>query len=381
MTSRADPLRHLAIELTDLETRGLLRVPPAPIADAVNAPGERLLVLCSNDYLGYSAAPWVAAAGVSGAGASRLVTGEHPAHAEAEHEIAAWLGTSASLLFSSGYAANAGAISALARPGDLIVSDALNHASIIDGCRLSGARVAVVPHRDVAAVERALAGARGAVRRWVLTESYFSMDGDSPDLRTLRSICDAHDAALYVDEAHAVGVLGPQGRGACAEVGVVPDVLVGTLGKALGLQGAFVAGTSTLRTYLWNRARSFVFSTGISPALALRIAENTRRVARDDAARDRLQRNVRQLREGLERIGVTLLPDSRGPILPWLVGPAPAAVALSKALRSEGILVQAIRPPTVPADTSRLRITATATLTEADIDRALRAFARVRRAG
>jgi 8-amino-7-oxononanoate synthase len=372
MTSRAEPLRHLGVELADLERKGLLRIAPEP---AGSPDGPEPLVLCSNDYLGYSATPWNAASTPSGAGASRLVTGEHRAHAAAEQAIASWLRTETSLLFSSGYAANVGAIAALARPGDVVVSDALNHASIVDGCRLSGARVVIVPHRDPSAVERALTSP--ATRRWMVTESYFSMEGDSPDLRTLRSICDAHDAALYVDEAHAIGVLGPEGRGACAEAGVIPDVLVGTLGKALGLQGAFVAGSSTLRAYLWNRARSFVFSTGPSPALAARIEENVRRAARDDAARDQLHRNVRQLREGFRRMGVTLLPDSRGPIMPWVMDSATAAMAMSRALREEGIVVQAIRPPTVPPNTSRLRITATATLSEVDIERALQGFARV----
>lgn len=361
-----------------------MRVPPDPVTCAPSRAGEPPLVLCSNDYLGYSAAPWGSAADPSGAGASRLVTGEHAAHAGAEQAISSWLRTEASLLFSSGYAANVGAISALARPGDVIVSDALNHASIIDGCRLSGARIVVVPHRDAPAVERALAESRVAQqaaspagRRWVVTESYFSMDGDSPDLRALRSICDAHDAALYVDEAHAAGVLGPEGRGACAEAGVVPDVLVGTLGKALGLQGAFVSGTATLRTYLWNRARSFVFSTGVSPAVAARIQQNVERVAKDDAARRRLFRNVRCLREGLEQAGVALSGDSHGPIMPWIVGSESAALGLSRALRDEGIVVQAIRPPTVPASTSRLRITATAGLSEGDVERAVRGFGRV----
>ncbi|MEZ4310715.1 MAG: 8-amino-7-oxononanoate synthase [Polyangiaceae bacterium] len=319
----------------------------------------------------------------AGAGASRLVTGEHPQHAEAERALAAWLRTETSLLFSSGYAANVGAISALARPGDLVVSDALNHASIIDGCRLSGARVVVVPHRDLAAVERALhahastPGAATATRRWVLTESYFSMDGDSPDLPALRSLCDAHDAALYVDEAHAIGTLGPEGRGLCAESGVTPDVLIGTLGKSLGLQGAFVAGSDSLRRYLWNRARSFVFSTGIAPALAHRISECVREVACADAARERLAANARRLREGLTALGVSFPPDARGPVVPWLIGPAPTAVAMSRALRDRGLIVQPIRPPTVPEGTSRLRITATATLTERDLERALHAFREV----
>jgi 8-amino-7-oxononanoate synthase len=416
----ADPLRHLDGELHDLETRGLLRRPPTPLhraptsAAGADAPAAEPLVLCSNDYLGYASDPWPATSGnpspatsghpspatsghpspatsghpspatsghpspePAGSGASRLVSGEHPAHASAERAIAAWLRTGASLLFSSGYAANVGTIAALARPGDLVVSDALNHASIIDGCRLSGARVVVVPHGDPAAVERALAAGRDARCRWVLTESYFSMDGDSPDLRALRSVCDAHDAALYVDEAHAVGVFGPEGRGLCAEAGITPDILVGTFGKALGLQGAFVAGSPTLRLYLWNRARSFVFSTGISPALAASIEANVLRAAADERARERLHATVSRLRAGLSALGVPLTPAGRGPVIPWVVGSSTAAVTLSTRLREQGVLVQAIRPPTVPPDTARLRITATARLTERDIDRALQAFEQV----
>jgi 8-amino-7-oxononanoate synthase len=388
MTNRADPLRHLLVELKELKQRGLLRVPPDPIGGPAQTGSPPPLLLCSNDYLGYAADSWdgppdaagsgtPGASGAAGSGASRLVVGEHLAHVEAESEIAGWLRTDAALLFSSGYAANLGCIAALARPGDLIVSDALNHASLIDGCRLSGAHVVVTPHQDLAAVERALSEGRAARTRWVVTESYFSMEGDSPDLSALRLLCDSHDAALYVDEAHAVGVFGSEGRGLCAEAGVVPEVLVGTLGKALGLQGAFVAGSATLKQYLWNRARSFVFSTGISPALAVRIRANVRRVKVDDRARERLHANARRLREGLRELGLPLRPGTRGPVLPWLVGASGAAVTLSSRLREHGVLVQAIRPPTVPPETARLRITATARLSEADITRALHAFADV----
>ncbi len=177
------------------------------------------------------------------------------------------MGLPSSLVFSSGYAANVGLMSSLPRPGDLVVSDALNHASIIDGIRLSKCRVAVVPHLDVGAVETALRD-RGAGRAFVVTESYFSMDADSPDLGALRALCDRHGAALVVDEAHAVGVLGPGGAGLCAEQGVVPDALVGTFGKAFGAAGAFVAGCEALTRWLWNSARSFVISTGMSPVVA-----------------------------------------------------------------------------------------------------------------
>ncbi|MCC6551505.1 MAG: 8-amino-7-oxononanoate synthase [Polyangiaceae bacterium] len=365
-----DPLRHLADELIELDRAGLLRTPPSEPTPA------GALVLCSNDYLGYASLPWPRAASPSGAGASRLVSGTHPAHVESERALARWLDTESALLFSSGYAANVGTLAALARPGDVIISDALNHASIIDGCRLSGATITVVPHTDTPAVDRALAAARSARRRWVVTESLFSMDGDSPDLSRLRALCDAHDAALVVDEAHALGVFGPRGAGLCAETGVRADVRIGTLGKALGLHGAFVAGSATLRTYLWNRARSFVFSTGISPALASAAVDRISRAAADDTGRAHLAEASDLLRAGLTHLGARLLPTSRGPILPWLLETPAAAVALSRALRSEGVIVQPIRPPTVPAGTARLRITASASLSRADVDRALDAFRR-----
>lgn len=366
--SPANPLRHLDDELSELEHAGLLRVPRAP------GPAGAL-VLCSNDYLGYAALPWPSGdVAASGAGASRLVSGTHEAHLLAEREIAAWLGAEEALLFSSGYAANVGTVAALARPGDVIVSDALNHASLIDGCRLSGATIDIVPHLDLDAVERSLVLARGARRRWVVTESLFSMDGDTPDLPRLRALCDAHDAALLVDEAHALGVFGPRGAGLCAEHGVCADVRIGTLGKSLGLHGAFVVGSRTLRTYLWNRARSFVFSTGVSPMLALAAADRVRRAAADEAGRARLAENTRRLRSGLQALGARLLPSSSGPILPWILESPRTAVAMSERLASQGVLVQAIRPPTVPAGTSRLRITASAGLSEVDIERALAAF-------
>ncbi|WP_235879938.1 aminotransferase class I/II-fold pyridoxal phosphate-dependent enzyme [Polyangium aurulentum] len=363
------------MELGELERRGLLRRPGAL------GGGAGLLLLCSNDYLGYAAEPWPTELGSaelpSGSGASRLVSGEHAAHGAAERALASWLGLEAALIFSSGYAANVGTIAALGRPGDVIISDSLNHASIIDGCRLSGASVVVVPHGDAGAVEEALERAQDARRRWVVTESYFSMDGDSPDLRRLRAACDRWDAALYVDEAHAVGILGPAGRGLCAEAGVQPDVLVGTLGKSLGLQGAFVAGSTVLRTWLWNRARSFVFSTGVSPQLSAAVVQRVSQITANDAGRRRLAEISSHLREGLAPLlGDALLP-SHGPILPIFVGPPEEAVRISAHLRERGVLVQAIRPPTVPAGTSRLRVTAHARLTEADLSRILTAFREV----
>jgi 8-amino-7-oxononanoate synthase len=228
-------------------------------------PATGLLSFCSNDYL--ALARQTAPPEESGAGASRLVDGDRTIHARLEDEAAALVGQPSSLVFTSGYAANVGLLSALAGPEDLIVSDALNHASIIDGARLSRARVEVVPHLDVEAVDAALRG-RTARRAFVMTESYFSMDADAPDLVALRLVCDRHGAALLVDEAHALGILGPEGRGLCAAAGISADAVVGTFGKAFGAGGAFVAGCDALSRWLWNRARSFVFSTGLSPVVA-----------------------------------------------------------------------------------------------------------------
>jgi 8-amino-7-oxononanoate synthase len=226
-------------------------------------------------------------------------------------------------------------------------------------------------------VEAVLSRSAGARRRYVVTESYFSMEGDSPDLPRLRALCDAHDAALVVDEAHALGVFGPDGAGLCKGCHISADVLIGTLGKAVGLQGAFVAGPGALRSWLWNRARSFVFSTGISPALAGAIRARLRQVVRAGDRRERLTTLSAELRTRLATEGVDV-SSAEGPILPWIVGAPEAAVSASLRLRDHGVIVQAIRPPTVPAGTSRLRITATAALAPADIERAARAFAALR---
>lgn len=352
------PLSHLARELSRLEAAGLLRVPASarPLDE---------LSFCSNDYLGL--AHRLAPAVESGAGASRLVAGEHPAHRALERALSTWIGFDDALLFTSGYAANVGAIEALVGPEDLVVSDALNHASIIDGVRLSKARVAIVPHLDIEAVDRALASRREE-RAWVLVESYYSMDADGPDLRALRGVCDRHGAALYVDEAHAIGVLGPDGRGRCAELGITPDVFVGTLGKALGSQGAFVGGAPELRTWLWNRARSFVFSTGLAPvaaaaaSCALEIVRAEPDLGRTVLARaEELRGRLRPMATGLSSDdGKGLELPGFGHIVPLVVGSPQRAVRLATALRERGVWLQAIRPPTVPEGRARLRLTVTA---------------------
>lgn len=345
-------MKHLEKDLADLEARGLLRQRPEPWRGRAS--------FCSNDYLGLG---WEGVSGVGaypGATASRLVAGEKEIHQLLERDLADWVGAESALCFTSGYAANVGVMSALAGPQDVVISDALNHASIIDGIRLSRAEVIVTPHLDVDAVERAVIASKGR-RTWVVVESYFSMDADTPDLARLRRITTEHGAFLIVDEAHALGVFGE--RGLCHAAGVVPDALVGTLGKAVGVQGGFVAGSPNLVAWLWNRARSFVFSTGISPILAL-VARTHVHLVRThcDDHRARVSMLSKRLRGHL----LELEQDVRGygHIVPWVLGDR--AIAIASKLRTQGFEVQGIRPPTVP--TSRIRLTITARHAERDVD-------------
>ena len=361
----ADALSHLRDALATLERSGLRRTPPSPLADGA-------LSFCSNDYLGLAGR--FAPEATTGAGASRLIAGERQAHLDLERAFAAWLGVEACLAFTSGYAANVGALSALAAPGDIVVSDALNHASLIDGARLSRARIVVTPHNDVDAIERALAS-RSEARAWVVVESYYSMDADGPDLHALRQVCNRHGAALYVDEAHALGVLGPNGRGRCAEAEVRPDILVGTLGKSFGSQGAFVAGSHILRDWLWNRARSFVFSTGLAPMAAVAAQRALDHASATPELRDSVARLTERLRVGLAELD--LRPIGFGHVVPVVLGSADGAIEFSLALRAHGLNVPPIRPPTVPEGTSRVRLTVTARHDEQAIDGALEAFRRV----
>lgn len=302
-----------------------------------------------------------------GAGASRLIAGTRSEHLELEAALADWLGVDSALLFSSGYAANVGVVSALAGRDDVVFSDALNHASLIDGCRLGRGRVVVFPHLDLGALERGLAGAGAAAARWVVSESYFGMDGDVPDLRALRRLCDRYAAGLVVDEAHALGVFGPEGRGLCSEVGVTPDVLVGGMGKAMGVQGGFAAGSSTYRAWLWNRARSFVFSTAPSPVTCRVALEQVRRVRGADEGRRRLREVEAMLGARLAEGGVRLPEGRVGPVFPIVFGGERAALAAARALELRGIGSHAVRPPTVPAGASRLRVSLRADMTDAEV--------------
>jgi len=349
--------------------------------------GVNMLDASSNDYLGYGSRavsrettastfvpPHAARETLHpeahvGAGASRLVHGTRPIHRALEGELADWTRQPTALLFTSGYAANIGVLSALPRAGDLILSDALNHASIVDGCRLSRADVAVFAHLDAAAVENLLIRECPNRRVWLVTESYFSMDGDTPNLELLRHICDKHDAYLILDEAHALGVFGPHGSGLAHEHGVTPDILIGTFGKALGAQGAFASSSASVRNWLWNRARSFVYSTAPSPLLCERILCNVRLARCDEANRTRLTRTVRYLRGRLNDAGLRVPDGSHGPIVSVILGAPERALAAAKLLRERAILVQAIRPPTVAHGSARIRVTVNANLSQQDVER------------
>ena len=337
----------------------------------VGSDGARLLDLCSNDYLGLGAMP--AAEGEAGAGASRLVSGDLDVHPALDAHLADWLGAERALLFSSGYAANVGAVQALAGSGSaVVVSDERNHASLVDGCRLSRARIVVTPHLDVPSVRRALESASEA-NRWVVTDAYFSMDGHLAPLQELRAVCDEFGAGLLVDEAHALGVLGPGGRGVSAAAGIRPDVLVGTLGKAFGAGGAFVLGSEALHNWLWNTARSFVFSTGLAPVVAATAHRNLAFVRTGERTRAVMERSA-LLRSLLAEAGVEV--PGVGPILPLLVGSEARALDASAFLRGEGFHVKPIRPPTVAPNACRLRVTVRADLPEDALPAAAAAIAR-----
>ncbi|MES1173989.1 MAG: aminotransferase class I/II-fold pyridoxal phosphate-dependent enzyme [Myxococcales bacterium] len=327
----------------------------------------------SNDYLGLAGQVVSRETrGNLGAAASRLVHGTTREHLDLEARLAAWVGAESALLFSSTYAANVGLISALGVAESVVISDAANHASLIDGARLAKADVRVVPHLDLGALRQALSEARDAKACWVVTESYFSMDGDGPDLPALRELCDAYDACLIVDEAHAVGVFGPRGAGRCAEGDVKPEVITGALGKAVGSHGGFVAGDSQLRTFLWNRARSFVFSTAPSPQHTAQSTAQLARVVEADAARARLARHATELRAALSEAGLPLAPASFGPIVSIVLGDNRTALDAAARLRALGVLAQAIRPPTVPLGSARLRLTVKATFSAEDVQRLAR---------
>nr|WP_239576891.1 8-amino-7-oxononanoate synthase [Archangium primigenium] len=370
-------------DLEALRARGLRRfLEPldSPQGPLVRVGGETLVNFSSNDYLGLAGSPTVRAAAAAalevhgvGSGASRLVVGDTSAHHRLEARLAAFERAEAVLVFNSGYAANVGTLQALVGPEDAVFSDALNHASLIDGCRLSRARTVVYPHADVEALARALA-TTPARRRLVVTDSVFSMDGDLAPLREISEVCQAEGAALLVDEAHATGVLGERGAGLCEALGLesVVDVRMGTLSKALGGLGAYIAASRPVVDLVLQRARPLVFSTALPAALCAAAEAAVDIAERDDVLRARLWRNIHRFSAGLRALG--FIAEPRSAVFPVIVGDAPRAVAASQALRARGLLVKAIRPPTVPEGTSRLRFCLSAAHTEGQLDLALSAL-------
>jgi 8-amino-7-oxononanoate synthase len=349
--------------------------------------GRDLLNFACNDYLNLAADQRLARAAAraasrygSGAGASPLVAGYLPPLRNLERELAAWEGTEAALVFSSGFAANLAAVGALAEREDAIFSDALNHASLVDGCRLARCPVHVYRHADVDHLEDLLRSAgRKARRRLIATDTVFSMDGDLAPVKELIKLAERYDCMLLIDEAHATGVLGEQGRGATDLLpqGVKPDpnrlIKVGTLSKALGSQGGFVCGSRRLIEWLVNHARPYIFSTALAPSCAA-AAHRALRIVRDEPERRwRLQGLAALLREQLVTNGMDIGP-SQTQIVPFVVGSARAVVRLAAALRRQGLSVPPIRPPSVPEGTARLRISVTAGHGEEDVHRLVAAL-------
>ncbi|MFB4401355.1 8-amino-7-oxononanoate synthase [Pseudomonas inefficax] len=375
----------LAARLAERRAADLYRQRPllqSPQGPEVVVDGQRLLAFCSNDYLGLANHPEVIAAWQAGAerwgvggGASHLVIGHSTPHHQVEEALAELTGRPRALLFSTGYMANLGAITALVGQGDTVLQDRLNHASLLDGGLLSGARFNRYLHNDPASLASRLDKAVG--NTLVVTDGVFSMDGDLADLPALADVARARGAWLMVDDAHGLGTLGTQGGGIVEHFGLrVEDVpvLIGTLGKACGTAGAFVAGSEELIEALVQFARPYIYTTSQPPALACATLKSLELLRRETWRREHLAALIRQFREGAQQIGLDLM-DSPTPIQPIVIGDSAQALRLSRMLRERGLLVTAIRPPTVPAGSARLRVTLSAAHSEAQVQLLLNALA------
>ena len=364
--------------------RYLCTVMSAPTG-TINLDGRDVVLLGSNNYLGLSTHPKVISAAVeatqtfgTGASGSRLISGNSELYATLETTLAEAKGTEAALVFSSGYAANTSVIPVLAGEGDLILSDALNHASIIDGCRLSRATKKVYRHCDVGHLKTLLSESHTFRRRLVVTDGVFSMDGDIAPLPDICDLATAHGAMVLVDDAHGFGVLGKDGRGTVAHFGLErTDIIqMGTLSKAVGALGGYIAGSRVLIELLINKARGFIFTTGLPPATLAAATAALDVIRTSPELQRRLFSHARCLKTALTHLGYTLLP-SETQILPVVLGSPQGTTGIADALLAEGVFAPAIRPPAVPPDTSRLRLTVMATHTEAEIQCAIDAFAAV----
>ncbi len=380
-------MREFNDELNCLKKQNLLRkltCIKASHGSKISIDGQTYINFSSNDYLGLSNHPEIVKAAAAalkkygfGSGASRLLSGTCLPHAELEERIAKFKKTEAALVFNTGYAANTGTIPAIAGADTVIYSDELNHASLVDGIRLSKAGVKVYKHKDVNHLESLLKKSfksKSVTRRLVITDTVFSMDGDIAPLKDLLSLCDRYDAVLMIDDAHGTGVLGKTGRGGLEHFGIKADNIIqmGTLSKAAGCYGAFVAGNKDLINLLVNRARSFIYSTSLPPAVA---AAGVKAIdiidRRSTRLRERLWKNRGRLYDGLKNMGFDTL-DSETPIIPVLAGDAQNALRIGRHLYKHHIFAPAIRPPTVPEDKCRIRFSITAGHTDEDIDLVLK---------
>jgi 8-amino-7-oxononanoate synthase len=376
--------------LDDLKRRGLARTlrsagPSAGVRIVVD--GRECLLMASNDYLGLAGHPLLARVAAEaalnhgvGSGASRLVSGTLDCHTALEKRLAAFKGTPAALYLATGYMTNLAAIAGLAGPGDLVVSDELNHASIIDACRLSRARVLVYPHGDAEAAGRLLARKAGGIKL-LASDGVFSMDGDLAPVPDLLATARQAGALLVLDDAHGAGVWGRTGRGVLEHFGLeaAPDlVMVGTCSKALGGAGGFVAGAQQVIDTLVHRARPLLYTTAPPPAQAAVVMAALELLDREPWRREKLHRLSARLRRGLEQEGFTVL-SREGPIIPVLAGGAARSLSLAQELWRQGVFAPAMRPPTVPQGTSRIRLTVTAAHEDADVDFTIRAFSRAAR--
>ena len=375
-------MKYISDELEEIKKAGLYRelnIVEGAQGTHLEIKGRTYLSFCSNNYLGLANNPLVIKAVKDavekygwGAGASRLVSGNMTLHEALEDEISRFKGKEASIVFPTGYMANIGTISSLVSKGDLVICDKLNHASIIDGCRLSGADFRVYAHCDMEKLENILIKSTKYSRKLIVTDTVFSMDGDLTPLPDIVRIASKYDAMVMADEAHGTGVFGKSGGGVVEHFNLSKKVsiIMGTLSKAVGSLGGYVTGDTDLINYLRNKARPFMYTTALPPAVCAASIAGIRMIQKNPSLRTSLWNNVRYLKEKLDLLNFNVIP-SESPIIPILIGDAKKAVDVSKFLYKKGILIPAIRPPTVPAKSSRLRMTVMSTHTREDMERLL----------
>ncbi len=366
--------------LKNIDLYRKLRLVQGSQGSCVSISGKKVILLCSNNYLGLANHPSIKKAANKaikefgcGSGASRLISGTMKLHSELEKKIALFKNTNSALVFNSGYHANIGTLSALMKKRDIVFCDELNHASIIDGCRLSGAEIAIYPHKDMDALERHLKKSNGYKKRLIITDGVFSMDGDIAPLPDIVFLAKKYSALTMVDDAHATGVFGKNGKGITEHFNLSSnevDIQMGTFGKALGSFGAYIAGNNELIDYLINRARSFIYTTALPPAVPAASLAAIEMIQSKPDLRKKLWKNVDYFKKGLKKRGFENI-NSQSQIIPIIIGNSKKVVMASEYLFNKGVFVVGIRPPAVPRKKERLRITIMSSHTRKDLDSAL----------